>query len=196
VVGLLGGSFDPVHHGHLVTAVVLRELLELSEVRLVPAGAQPFKAGHAAPGEHRLRMVELAVADYPGLAVERAELDRPGPSYMVDTLRQLRAREPGESWALLVGADAAADFSSWREADTILQLAKVVFFGRVGHAPPPPHPPPPGPRDAEQVAVPDLEISATDIRARVRHGRSIRYWVPDAVAEYVATHRLYVEDEG
>ncbi len=191
MVGLLGGSFDPVHHGHLVTAVVLRELLELSEVRLVPAGAQPFKAGHAAPGEHRLRMVELAVADYPGLAVERAELDRPGPSYMVDTLRQLRAREPGESWALLVGADAAADFSSWREAETISELAKVVFFGRAGHAPPPS-----GPRDAEQVTVRAIEISATDIRARVRHGRSIRYWVPDAVAEYVATHRLYVEDEG
>ncbi len=191
MVGLLGGSFDPVHHGHLMTAVVLRELLGLSEVRLVPAGVQPFKAGHAAPGDHRLRMVELAVADYPGLAVERAELDRPGPSYMVDTLRQLRAREPGESWTLLVGADAVADFSSWREADTILALAKVVFFGRPGHAPPPP-----GPRDAEQVTVPALEISATDIRARVCHGRSIRYWVPDAVAEYVATHRLYVEDEG
>ncbi len=191
MVGLLGGSFDPVHHGHLVTAVVLRERLGLSEVRLVPAGAQPFKAGHAAPGEHRLRMVELAVADYPGLAVERAELDRPGPSYMVDTLRQLRAREPGESWTLLVGADAAADFSSWRESETILELAKVVFFDRAGHTPPPV-----GPGGSEQVVVPAIEISATDVRARVRHGRSIRYWVPDAVAEYVATHRLYVEDEG
>jgi nicotinate-nucleotide adenylyltransferase len=177
----------------LVTAVVLRERLGLSEVRLVPAGTQPFKAGHAAPGEHRLRMVELAVADYPGLAVERAELDRPGPSYMVDTLRQLRAREPEESWTLLVGADAAADFSSWRESETILQLAKVVFFDRAGHAPPSP---PLGPGDSEQVVVPAIEISATDVRARVRHGRSIRYWVPDAVAEYVAAHRLYVEDEG
>lgn len=191
MVGLLGGSFDPVHHGHLVTAVALLERLRLSEVRLVPAGSQPFKARHAAPAEHRLRMVELAVADYPGLAVERAELARPGPSYMVDTLRQLRAREPGESWTLLVGADAAAEFSSWREAEAISELAKVVFFGRAGHAPPPPEP-----RDAEQVDVPAIEISATDLRARVRHGRSIRYWVPDAVAEYVATHRLYVEDEG
>ena len=193
MVGLLGGSFDPVHHGHLVTAVVLRERLRLSTVRLVPAGLQPFKARHAAPAEHRLRMVELAVADYPGLAVERAELDRPGPSYMVDTLRQLRAGEPGESWTLLVGADAAADFSSWREAEAISELAKVVFFGRAGHPPPPP---PRGFRDAERVAVPAIEISATDVRARVRHGRSIRFWVPDAVAEYIAAHRLYVEDEG
>jgi nicotinate-nucleotide adenylyltransferase len=186
MVGLLGGSFDPVHHGHLVTAVVLRERLGLSEVRLVPAGAQPFKARHVAPGEHRLRMVELAVAGHPGLTVERAELDRSGPSYMVDTLRGLQTSEPGESWTLMVGADAAADFSSWHEAEAIPELARVVFFHRAGHAPPE-H------RSAEQVDVPAIEISATDIRARVRDGRSIRSWVPDAVAEYIAMHRLYVE---
>lgn len=189
MVGLLGGSFDPVHHGHLVTAVVLRERLGLGEVRLVPAGVQPLKARHEAAGEHRLRMVELAVADYPGLVVERAELDRPGQSYMVDTLRDLRDREPDESWTLLVGADAATSFSSWREAEDISGLARVIFFDRAGHAPP-------ERRDAERVAVPAIEISATDVRARVRDGRSIRYWVPDAVAEYIATHRLYVEDEG
>lgn len=189
MVGLLGGSFDPVHHGHLVTAVVLRELLGLGEVRLVPAGLQPFKTGHAAPGEHRLRMLELAVADYPGLAVDRAELDRPGPSYMVDTLRTLRVREPGESWTLLVGADAATDFPSWREAEAIGELARVVFFDRAGQ-------PPPARRDTDRVEVPAIDISATDVRARVRDGRSIRYWVPDAVAEYIASHRLYVEEEG
>ena len=189
MVGLLGGSFDPVHHGHLVTAVVLRERLALEEVRLVPAGAQPFKARHSAAGAHRLRMVELAVADYPGLGVERAELDRSGPSYMVDTLRHLRAGEPGESWVLLVGADAATDFSSWHEADAIPQLARVVFFDRAGQAPP-------EYRNVERVDVPAIESSATDVRARVRDGRSIRYWVPDAVAEYIATHRLYLEDQG
>ena len=188
MVGLLGGSFDPVHHGHLVTAVVLREKLALTEVRLVPAGVQPFKARHSASGEHRLQMVELAVANYPGLGVEQSELDRPGPSYMVDTLRDLRAREPGESWTLLVGADAASDFSSWREAEAIPELARVVFFDRAGHAPP-------EYRKAERVNVPAIEISATDVRARVRDGRSLRYWVPDAVAEYIATHRLYVEDQ-
>lgn len=188
MVGLLGGSFDPVHHGHLVTAVVLRERLALTEVRLVPAGKQPFKARHSATGEHRLRMIELAVAGYPGLGVERAELERTGPSYMVDTLRELRAREPGESWTLLVGADAAEDFRAWREAEAIPDLARVVFFDRAGHAPP-------GHRKAERVNVPAIEISATDVRARVRDGRSLRYWVPDTVAEYIATHRLYVEDQ-
>ena len=188
MVGLLGGSFDPVHHGHLVTAVVLRERLALTEVRLVPAGKQPFKTGHSATGEHRLRMLKLAVADYAGLVVERAELDRAGPSYMVDTLRALQAREPGESWTLLVGADAAEDFGSWREAKAIPDLARVVFFDRAGHAPP-------EYRKAERVEIPAIEISATDVRARVRDGRSLRYWVPDNVAEYIATHRLYAEDQ-
>lgn len=133
-------------------------------------------------------MVELAVAQYPGLAVERAEMEREGPSYTVDTLRELRAREPEESWTLLVGADAAKEFAKWKEAEAICSLAHVVFFSRAGATPPIV----PG---TECLAVPALDISATGIRSRVRSGRSIRYWVPEVVVEYIATHRLFAGTE-
>jgi nicotinate-nucleotide adenylyltransferase len=191
VIGIFGGSFDPVHHGHLIVARVAGEALGLEEVRLVPAQEQPFKVGrHAAPAVHRAAMVELAVRYSPGLALETIELDRPGASYTVDTLRALHEREPGRQFVLLIGADAAADFPAWREADAIPGLARIVVFGR------------PGAKEASLPAawrtidVPALEISATDIRARVRNGLPIRYWVPDAVADYVAAHGLYQDGEG
>ncbi len=189
MVGLLGGSFDPIHHGHLLTGVVLGERLGLREVRFVPARVQPFKTGHGAAVEHRVRMVELAVADYPCLAVERAEVERPGLSFTVDTLRDLRAREPDENWVLLVGADMAGEFGKWKEAEAIRSLAQVVFFSRAGSTPPSV----PG---TEYVEVPAVDISATGIRTRVRAGRSIRYWVPDAVADYIAAHRLFAGTDG
>jgi nicotinate-nucleotide adenylyltransferase len=189
VVGLLGGSFDPLYHRHLLTGMALCNQLALQEVRLIPSGAQPFKVRHHAPAEDRLRMVELAVAGQEGLSVERVEVDRPGRSYTVETLRVLRARDPDQSWCLLVGSDAAAEFAQWHEADAIPGLARVVFFRRAGgELPPVP--------DVEWVDVPAIDISATAVRARVRDGRSLRYWVPDVVAEYIATHRLYRDIEG
>ncbi|HVX88879.1 MAG TPA: adenylyltransferase/cytidyltransferase family protein, partial [Gemmatimonadales bacterium] len=101
MIGLFGGSFDPVHHGHLMVAQVAREALELAEVRFVPAGEQPFKVGtHGATAQDRVAMLRLAVAGAPGFAVETCEVERPGPSYTVDTLRTLEAREPGESCLL------------------------------------------------------------------------------------------------
>jgi nicotinate-nucleotide adenylyltransferase len=183
-IGLFGGSFDPVHHGHLLVARALREALGLDEVRLVPAGEQPFKAGrHAAPAADRAAMVGLAVAGEPGLGCDRIEVERAGPSYTVDTLRALHAREPGAEWCVCVGADAAAELPAWREAARIPELATVVVFRRPGAEPPA------GPyRYAE---VPQVDISATDIRSRVRSGRSIRYLVPEAVATYIAAHGLY-----
>lgn len=183
-VGLLGGSFDPVHHGHLLAARALREGLALDEVRLVPAGEQPFKAGqHGAGAEARAEMVARAVAGEPGLACERLEVDRPGPSYTVDTLRALRAREPDAEWVLCLGADAAADLPSWREAERLPELATLVAFRRAGG------PPPSGPFQVAEVPL--VDISATSIRSRVRAGRSIRWLVPEVVAAYIATHRLY-----
>ncbi|HUG28064.1 MAG TPA: nicotinate-nucleotide adenylyltransferase [Gemmatimonadales bacterium] len=183
-VGVLGGSFDPIHHGHLIVAQALREQLALDEVRLVPAGTQPFKGGrHAASAEHRARMVAVATEAEPGLVLDRSELERPGPSYTVVTLRELRGRLPGVELVLLVGSDAAAELPTWHEAQAIPDLATVVPFqrpGEVAHAP-------------GAVAVPAVSISSTDVRARVRAGRSIRYWVPERVAEYIATHRLYQE---
>lgn len=181
--GLLGGSFDPVHHGHLLAARALREALGLDEVRLMPAAEQPFKRGrHGAPPADRLRMVELAVEGEPGMAAEPIEVHRGGPSWTIDTLEQLRAREPDTRFTLLIGTDAAAEFSDWRDAERIPALAEVVVFQRPGT------PAPPGFRT---VPVPACDISATGIRERVRAGRSIRYLVPERVAACIADRGLY-----
>jgi nicotinate-nucleotide adenylyltransferase len=187
MIGLLGGSFDPVHHGHLIVGQVAREILGLDALRFVPARQQPFKAGrHGASAEHRAEMLELALAQSPGMTVERAELGRTGPSYTVDTLRELREREPDIALTLLLGADAAGELEAWHRAREIPGLARIVVFARPGSA---------VPRSSlisDVIEVPAIEISATEIRRRVREGRPIRYWVPDPVAEYISRHRLYL----
>lgn len=188
-IGLFGGSFDPIHHGHLIVAQAVVDALDLEEVRFVPALEQPFKSGqHLAPAEVRARMVEKAIAGEPRFRLERAELERTGPSYTVDTLRALRAREPGKRFALLVGADAARDLPKWREADVLPTLADLVVFARAGT------PAPELPWPVRQVVVPAIEISATEIRRRVGEGRSIRYLVPDPVVEVIRAGGLYLPD--
>jgi nicotinate-nucleotide adenylyltransferase len=190
MIGLLGGSFDPVHNGHLIVGQVAVEALGLDSLRFVPAREQPFKRGrHGASAEDRVAMLALAVADTPGMSVEPIELSRPGPSYTVDTLRALRSREPGAEFALLLGADAAVDLPAWHEAAEVPRLARVVVFARPGSAVPA------LPAISETLRVPAIDISATAIRQRVREGRSIRHWVPDSVAKYVALHRLYLDPE-
>ncbi len=189
MIGLLGGSFDPIHHGHLLAAQAVREALDLTQVRFVPAREQPFKQGrHAAPAALRARMVELAIADEPAFALEPLELERPGPSYTVDTLRALRAREPEARFALLVGADAARDLPAWHEAPALPELATLVIFARPGaEVPVLPWP-------SRTVTVPAVGISATEIRRRVAAGRSLRYWVPDPVARFIVAEGLYLMD--
>jgi nicotinate-nucleotide adenylyltransferase len=188
-IGLFGGSFDPIHHGHLIVAQAVADALGLEEVRFVPAREQPFKVGqHLAPAEVRARMVEVAIAGEPRFRLERAELERSGPSYTVDTLRQLRTREPGRRFALLIGADAARDFPKWREASAVAELAELVVFARAGS------PAAVIPWPARQVVVPAIEISATAIRRRVRQGQSIRYLVPDPVLEVIRAGGLYLTD--
>ncbi len=189
MIGLFGGSFDPIHHGHLLVAQAVVEALGLSQLRFVPARAQPFKAGrHAAPPEARARMVALAIAGEPRFALERLELDRPGPSYTVDTLEALRERERGESFALLVGADAARDLPQWHRAEALAGLATLVVCARPGaEVPVLPWP-------CQVVRVPGIEISATVVRARVAAGRPVRYWVPDPVAGFIAASGLYLAD--
>lgn len=187
MIGLFGGSFDPIHHGHLLVAQAVMEALGLSQVRFVVAREQPFKHGrHAASAAQRAAMVELAIAGDPRFALERVELERPGPSYTIDTLRTLRAREPEAEFALLVGADAASELPTWREGADIPCLARVVAFSRAGA------PAPAGTHVWRTVAVPAIDISATAVRDRVRTGRSVRYWVPEAVAGYIAAERLYL----
>ena len=178
-IGILGGSFDPVHHGHLLVAIALAERLALSEVRLVVARQQPLKAGgHGASPEDRAAMTELAVAGHPLLRADRSELGREGPSYTVDTLRAFRRGEPQAEWFLLLGVDAARDLPQWHESAAIPSLAQVKIFSREGVGP-------------GELQVPRVDISSTAIRERVRSGRSIRYWVPEVVADYIAAHGLY-----
>ena len=182
---LFGGTFDPVHLGHLVAAEAAAEALAM-RVRLMPAREQPFKReAHVASPEQRAEMLDLAVAGNPRLAVERIELGLPAPSYTVLTLRALLAREGGNRFTLLLGADAAADLPQWYEVESLPTLADIVVFARPGavvrrHR-----------LIARVIEVPAVDISATLVRERVRAGRSIRYLVPDAVREYVAAHGLY-----
>lgn len=184
--GILGGSFDPIHHGHLIVAARAAEALGLETVLLVPVGVQPLKqAPPVAGAAHRAAMISLAIEGDRCLALDTSELDRPGPSYTVDTLRALRARRPDERLVLLLGADAAALLPRWREPAEVARLAEVAVLRRAG-APA---------VDSElvrhQVATPALEISASDIRARAAAGLSIRYLVPGPVAGYIERHGLY-----
>jgi nicotinate-nucleotide adenylyltransferase len=186
-VGLFGGSFDPVHHGHLIVAQALLEQLGLDQLRFVPAREQPFKRGtHAASAEHRCRMVALAIEGEPRFQLEPIELERPGPSYTVDTLRALTTREPGVEFTLLVGSDAVQDLDKWHQAPELAKLARIVAFGRSGS------PVIPSPLVSATVTVPELEISATDLRMRLKSGRSIRYRVPEPVVQYIRQNRLYL----
>ena len=188
-IGLFGGSFDPIHHGHLLVAQAVVEALGLEEIRFVPARAQPFKIGrHAASPETRARMVGLAIAGEPRFALERIELERAGPSYTVDTVRALRQREPGRDFAVLVGADAARELQQWHEVDALARLASFVILTRPGATIPM------LPWAVRTVEVPAIDISATEIRRRVAAGRSIRYWVPAPVAECIVVDRLYLPD--
>jgi nicotinate-nucleotide adenylyltransferase len=153
----------------------------------VPAGEQPFKpAGLVASAAHRLAMLERAVEGVPGFVVDPQECRRPGPSYTVDTLRSLHAARPDAALSLLIGADAAREFPAWREAAAIQALAAVVVLSRPGAAPPT--------GVGRALTVPAIDISATMVRERVRAGASIRFLVPDAVARYVAEHRLYADE--
>jgi len=186
--GLLGGSFDPVHVGHLIAADRAAEALGLDRVLFVPCARQPLKAtGPVAAGAHRRAMLELAVAGHGPFAVDPIELDRagPGPSYTVDTLRALAARCPGERLVLLLGADAAADLPRWRAVEEVVRLAEVAVLTRPGA------PAPARGLVRHVVATPAIEVSASEIRARCAAGRSIRYLVPDAVADYIERNGLY-----
>jgi nicotinate-nucleotide adenylyltransferase len=182
---LFGGSFDPVHLGHLIVAEAAAEQLGAA-VRFVPAREQPFKrAAHGATPEQRAEMLDLAVAGNPRLAVERIELTLPPPSYTVRTLQALARREPGNRFTLLLGADAAQDLSSWHEVEALPGLAELLVFARPGAALPR------HPLIGRVLEVPTVGISATMVRERVRRDRSIRYLVPEAVRDYIVARGLY-----
>jgi nicotinate-nucleotide adenylyltransferase len=185
---VFGGSFDPVHHGHLIVARSAAMQLGADVVHFVPAHVHPFKVGrHEATASDRVAMLELALRGEPLFVLDRTEVARGGTSYTVDTLRELNARHPGDRLCLLVGADAAAEFGAWREAARIGELAELGVLTRPGTDPPPlacAH---------RVIPVPSVAIAARDVRARARRGESIADLVPPAVAEYIAARGLYRE---
>ena len=195
-VGVFGGTFDPVHLGHLVAAEEATELLALDEMLFVPAGHPWFKAGETVTdAEHRLNMVRLAVESNPRFRVCAVEVARPGPSYTVDTLEHLREKAPSATELFLVlGVDALAEMHRWRCPERVFELATVVGVARPGAEFDPEPLSSVLPCAAERVImldVPLVDVGATDLRRRASAGRSLRYLVPDGVEEYILEHGLY-----
>jgi nicotinate-nucleotide adenylyltransferase len=186
-LGIFGGSFDPPHLGHLLPVIDAAETLGLDAVRFVPAGVQPLKVDRARAASHdRLAMTERLVAGVPGFTVDPMEVDRAGLSYTVDTLARMAETVRAEELVLLVGADAFALFDQWREPERIMTLARVAVLVRGGD-----RSPDVGSTGVKLLQTRRVDISSTELRARVADGRTIRGFVPDAVADYIAEHRLY-----
>lgn len=202
-IGIFGGSFDPVHLGHLVVAECCREQARLDRVLFVPTAIQPFKQkSQPAASHHRAEMLGLAVGGTPAFAVSTLELDRGGVSYTIDTLAALRNAHPDDGLHLILGPDALAGLPEWREPSRILGLARVIAVERAGLddvaaiAETPQLAALLGPEQAREivagkVVVPAIGIRSSDLRALVAQGRSIRYRTPRAVEQYIAAHGLY-----
>lgn len=196
-LGIYGGTFDPIHYGHLVLAEQCREQCQLDEVWFVPAAQPPHKLDATiSSAKARCEMVEFAIAGHPHFKLNRMELERTGPSFTVTTLEQLRTEDASRELFLLIGADSLHDLPHWREPRRIQELATVVAVNR-GDRPLPDRSlleQQLGPAEAARlrfVQMPGLDLSAGDIRQRSTEGRSIRYLVPRAVEAYIAHNHLY-----
>jgi nicotinate-nucleotide adenylyltransferase len=198
-VGLFGGTFDPPHNGHLIVAQDALVALGLDRILFVPAARPPHKTGQPlSAAADRARMLELAISGDERFDVDLLELNRTGPSYTVDTLSELSARDPRTTWTLLIGADQYAEFETWREPAEIRRLAGIAVLSRSGVAAigpgiaeARPVEPQNGVTGAVSVAVTRIDISATDVRQRVAAGLPIRYLVPVAVEAFIFERRLY-----
>lgn len=189
-VGVMGGTFDPIHHGHLVAASEVQSLFALDEVVFVPTG-QPWQKdrGHLSPSEDRYLMTVIATASNPRFSASRVDIDRPGLTYTIDTLREMRdLHGPDVDFFFITGADALAQILTWRDADELFELAHFVGCTRPGHRL----------SDAglpegkvSLVEVPALAISSTECRERVRDGEPIWYLVPDGIVQYINKRALY-----
>jgi nicotinate-nucleotide adenylyltransferase len=197
-IGIYGGTFDPIHIGHLAIAEEARYALDLAEVIFVPASRQPLKGeAQGASAAQRLAMVRLACAGNPRFRASDIELRRPPPSYTIDTLMALRAEaDPAATLVFILGADAARDLPRWYRAAEIIRLVRLAIVGRPGvdlsmaqlEASLP------GIADrCDLIDGPRLEVSSSDLRARLAAGRPTRYQIPDPVLAYIAEHRLYQE---
>ena len=188
-IGVMGGTFDPIHHGHLVAASEVASAFDLDEVVFVPTG-QPWQKSdrEVAPAEHRYLMTVVATASNPRFTVSRVDIDRDGPTYTIDTLRDLAAQRPGAQLYFITGADALAQILSWKDSDELFGLAHFVGVTRPGHVLDDAGLP------ADRVSlmeVPAMAISSTDCRVRIGRGEPIWYLVPDGVVQYIAKHGLY-----
>jgi len=186
-IGVMGGTFDPIHHGHLVAASEVAESFDLDEVIFVPTG-RPWQKQKVSPSEHRYLMTVIATASNPRFTTSRVDIDRSGPTYTIDTLRELRAERPDAEFFFITGADAVAQILSWRDHDELWDLAHFVAVSRPGHVLNTDGLPS---DDVSQLEIPALAISSTDCRQRVREGHPVWYLVPDGVVQYIAKHHLY-----
>lgn len=196
-LGVFGGTFDPVHLGHLVLAELCREQCRLDEIWFVPAGNPPHKVGAAlTPGPRRAEMLELAIAGHSQFKVDRRELDRSGPSYTVHTLQELANENPANELFFLVGADSLIELPQWYEPRRIAELATLVAVNRGRSGLPDlsslvPHLGSEAVGRIQNVSIPAIDISASELRRRVQQGLSIRYQVPRSVECYIGEHHLY-----
>jgi nicotinate-nucleotide adenylyltransferase len=190
-IGLYGGTFDPIHVGHLRAAETAREALRLDLVAFLPSAVPPHRTAPPRAAADRLAMARLATASHPRFEAWDAEMRRPGPSYTVETVATLLSERPSDSFVLVVGADTWPEMTTWREPQRLLSLVEVAVVDRPGYSAPDPAVPFEGARGVTRVPGPSLPISATTVRELVRQGRSVRYLVPDAVADYILERRLY-----
>ena len=194
-VGVMGGTFDPIHHGHLVAASEVQAWFDLDEVVFVPTGEPWQKADRVvSPAEHRYLMTVVATASNPRFTVSRVDIDRGGPTYTIDTLRDLAAVYPGAELFFITGADALGEIFTWRDADRLFELAHFVGCTRPGF---------PMDRSTLQgiphdrvtiVEIPALAISSSDCRARRMRGEPVWYLVPDGVVQYITKYALYAPE--
>ncbi len=185
----MGGTFDPVHHGHLVAASEVAVLFGLDEVVFVPTG-QPWQKSDrdVAPAEDRYLMTVIATASNPRFSVSRVDVDRGGPTYTIDTLTDLRAQRPDADLFFITGADALAQILTWHRLDELFRLAHFIGVTRPGYELQDAHLPDGA---VTLIEVPAMAISSTDCRRRVAEGRPVWYLVPDGVVQYISKHRLY-----
>jgi nicotinate (nicotinamide) nucleotide adenylyltransferase len=182
-IGIYGGTFDPIHHGHLILAREAREMLRLEKVIFVPAAASPFKDPPAASAAMRLSMLQAAIEGETGFAVDDCELQRPPPSYTIDTIEEIRRREGDVEIYNLIGEDNVAALGKWHRFAELEKLVRFVVLDRTGRAKNHPY----------ATVHRGIDISATEIRKRVASGQSIRYFVPRAVEEIIRRQKLYRE---
>lgn len=190
-IGVMGGTFDPIHHGHLVAASEVQDVYGLDEVIFVPTATQPFKKGRRVTSpEHRYLMTVIATASNPRFTVSRVDIDRGGTTYTIDTLRDLRDERPDAEFFFITGADALRQIMEWKNPEELFDLAHFVGVTRPGHR-----------LEAEDlprdrvslIEVPALAISSTEVRTRSASKRPVWYLVPDGVVQYINKYGLYLD---